>query len=114
LLFLLLLWLCKLGCVKKNATFARERKQRKREGNKSITCKPKFLIKQGRVEGEWPSDRGQKAGKYGLCLFSCLLLLRVRTIKKDKTGKRERQREGENDKERERMTKRVSLSRLLL
>ena len=71
-----------------------------------MTCKPKFLIKQGRAEGEWPSDRGQKAGKYGLCLFSCLLLLRVRTIKKDKTGKRERQREGTNDKERERMTKR--------
>ena len=90
--FLLLFCLCKLWCVQKNATFARERKQRKREGNKTITCKPKILIEQGRAQGEWP--------------FLLLLLLRVHTIKEDKTGR-------ERGKERERMTTRGSLSLLL-
>ena len=84
----------------------RSREKTVRERNKTKTCKPKILIDKRRAQGEWPSDRGQKAGKYGLCLFSCLLLLRVHTTKEDKTGR-------ERGKERERMTKRVSLSLLL-
>ena len=102
LLFLLLFWLFKLGCDKKNATFARERETKPKLANQKSSSRKEKHKESGPLTVA--KRQGSTASAFSPVL---MLLLRVHTIKEDKTGR-------ERGKERERMTKRVSLSLLLL